>query len=451
MVKMLILGVVLMSFIHATNIAPTKPTNPAKSANPKSSLYKYDEMILPNGLQVVAIPMNNNSKVVDINIFYKVGSRNEVLGKSGIAHILEHLSFKSTKNLKSGEFDEIVKHFGGKNNASTSFDYTRYFIKAHRDNLDKSLSLFAELMQNLSLKDSEFQTERNVVAEERLWRTDNSPTGYLYFRLFNTAFITHAYHWTPIGFMEDIKSWDIKDIREFYRAFYQPQNAIIVVAGDVESKELFKIAKKYFGAIKNTRQIPQVRTKEAPQEDKRFVEIKRENQEVEIYALAFKIPNFEHKDQIVLSLLSYILSNGKSAILTQNMVTKEQIAQSVYCYNMELKDDGLFIFMAAGNEGIRAESLQDSLLKQLESIKQGKITPSDIDKAKINIKADFIYGLENSSSVASLYGGYFARGNIKPLLEYEENFDKITAKDLVAVANKYFNTEHSTTLFLRKK
>lgn len=448
-----------MSFIHATNIAPANPTNPSTnltnsanpSTNPKSSLYKYDELILPNGLQVVAIPMNNNSKVVDINIFYKVGSRNEVLGKSGIAHILEHLSFKSTKNLKAGEFDEIVKHFGGKNNASTSFDYTRYFIKAHRDNLDKSLYLFSELMQNLSLKDSEFQTERNVVAEERLWRTDNSPTGYLYFRLFNTAFISHAYHWTPIGFMEDIKSWDIKDIREFYRAFYQPQNAIIVVAGDVESKELFKIAKKYFGAIKNTRQIPAIRAQEAPQEDRRFVEIKKENQEVEIYALAFKIPNFEHKDQIALSLLSYILSNGKSAILAQNMVTKEQIAQSVYCYNMELKDDGLFIFMAAGNEGVRAESLQDSLLKQLESIKQGKITPSDIDKAKINIKADFIYGLENSSSVASLYGGYFARGNIKPLLEYEENFDKITAKDLVAVANKYFDTERSTTLFLRKK
>ncbi|MGX2982480.1 M16 family metallopeptidase [Helicobacter sp. 23-1045] len=409
-------------------------------------------MTLPNGLQVVAIPMKNNSKVVDINIFYKVGSRNEVLGKSGIAHILEHLSFKSTKKLKAGEFDEIVKGFGGNNNASTSFDYTRYFIKAHKDNLDKSLSLFAELMQNLSLKNSEFQTERNVVAEERLWRTDNSPTGYLYFRLFNTAFITHSYHWTPIGFMEDIKSWDIKDIREFYRNFYQPKNAIILVAGDIESNTLFKIAKKHFGNIKNTREIlPQTRAKEAPQDDKRFVEIRRENQEVELYTLAFKIPNFEHKDQIALSLLSYILSNGKSAILAQNMITKEQIAQSVYCYNMELKDDGLFIFMAAGNEGVKAESLQDSLLKQLESIKKGAITAQDIDKAKINVKADFIYGLENSSSVASLYGSYFARGNIKPLLEYEENFDKITAKDLVAVANRYFKIENSTTLFLRKK
>lgn len=422
----------------------------ASADSKKSALYKYDELILENGLQIVAIPMQNKSKVVDINVFYKVGSRNEVLGKSGIAHILEHLSFKSTKNLKAGEFDEIVKGFGGNNNASTSFDYTRYFIKAHKDNLDKSLSLFADMMQNLSLKDSEFQPERNVVLEERLWRTDNNPMGYLYFRLFNTAFVAHSYHWTPIGFIDDIKSWNIDDIKAFYKSFYQPQNAIIVVAGDIESKVVFQIAKKYFANIKNTKEIPQVKVKEPLQDDKRFVEIKRENQEVELYALAFKIPNFEHKDQIALSILSYILSNGKSSILVENLVHKDKVAQSVYAYNMELKDDGLFIVMAVGNENIKAESLQDSIFKQLELVKQGKIDDSSLKKAKINIKADFIYSLENSSSVASLYGGYFARGNIKPLLEYEENFEKVSVSDLVSVANKYFNANYSTSIFLRR-
>lgn len=416
----------------------------------KSALYKYDELVLENGLQVISIPMQNSSKVIDINVFYKVGSRNEVLGKSGIAHILEHLSFKSTKHLKAGEFDEIVKGFGGNNNASTSFDYTRYFIKSHKNNLDKSLSLFADMMQNLSLKDAEFQPERNVVLEERLWRTDNNPMGYLYFRLFNTVFVAHSYHWTPIGFIDDIKSWNIKDIRDFYKTFYQPQNAIIVVAGDIKSSEVFSVAKKHFGSIKNSRQIPQVSVKEPPQDDKRFIDIRRENQEVELYALAFKIPNFEHKDQIALSILSYILSNGKSSILVQNLVHKNKLAQSIYAYNMELKDDGLFIIMASGNENIKAESLQDSILAQLELVKQGEIDDSSVEKAKINIKADFIYGLENSSSVASLYGGYFARGNIKPLLEYEENFSKVSVSDLVAVANKYFDVNHSTTIFLRK-
>ena len=147
-----------------------------------SSLPKYFTQTLDNGLQIVVIPMHNNSSVVSTNIFYKVGSRNEVMGKSGISHMLEHLNFKSTKNLKAGEFDEIVKGFGGVNNASTSFDYTNYYIKSSSKNMDKSLGLFSDLLQNLNLKDEEFQPERDVVMEERHWRTDNNPMGYLQFQ-----------------------------------------------------------------------------------------------------------------------------------------------------------------------------------------------------------------------------------------------------------------------------
>lgn len=415
-----------------------------------SALYKYEELELENGLKIVAIPMNNNSSVIDINVFYKVGSRNEIMGKSGIAHMLEHMNFKSTKNLKSGEFDNIVKRFGGNTNASTSFDYTRYYIKANKNNLDKSLELFAEMMSNLSLKDDEFQTERDVVSEERLWRTDNSPMGYLYFRLFNTAFLYHSYHWTPIGFMDDIQSWNITDIREFYKTYYQPKNAIIVVAGDIDADIVFNSAKKYFNEIKNTKEIPTIHTIEPEQTDKRFIDIKREDQEVELYALAYKIPNFEHKDQNALSILSYILSGGKSSILVENLVNKEKIAQSIDAYNMDLKDEGLFIIMAMGNKDIKAEELEASILKQLDDIKAGKIEQEELDKVKINIKSDFIFGLQNSSQVASLYGSYFAKGNIKPLLEYENNFDKLSLNDIIEVANKYFKQESSTTIFLRK-
>ena len=167
-------------------------------------MIKFNKFKLENGLEIYHVPVNSGSKVISVDVFYKVGSRNEVMGKSGIAHMLEHLNFKSTKNLRAGEFDEIVKGFGGVNNASTGFDYTHYFIKASNENLDKTLGLFAELMKNLSLKDKEFQPEREVVHEERRWRTDNNPMGYLYFRLYNHAFIYHSYHWTPIGFIKDI-------------------------------------------------------------------------------------------------------------------------------------------------------------------------------------------------------------------------------------------------------
>ena len=221
-----------------------------------NSLPNYYTKNLDNGLQIVAIPMDNNTNVVSVDIFYKVGSRNEVMGKSGIAHMLEHLNFKSTKNLKAGEFDEIVKGFGGVNNAGTSFDYTHYYIKTSSKNIDKSLELFSELMQNLTLNDEEFQPERDVVAEERRWRTDNNPMGYLQFRVFNNTFIYHPYHWTPIGFMDDIKNWTIEDIKDFHSTYYQPQNAIVVVAGDIKKDDVFSYVEKHFKDIKNTKEIP---------------------------------------------------------------------------------------------------------------------------------------------------------------------------------------------------
>lgn len=413
------------------------------------ALFKYNEINLENGLKVIAIPMKNNSKVINVNIFYKVGSRNEILGKSGIAHMLEHMNFKSSKNLAAGEFDNIVKKFGGQTNASTGFDYTNYYIRTSNINLDKSLSLFSEMMQNLLLKDDEFQTERDVVSEERLWRTDNSPIGYLYFRLFNMAYIYHPYHWTPIGFMNDIRSWKIEDIREFYNTYYQPKNAVIVVAGDIESNEVFKVAKKYFNNIKNKSNIPTIHTIEPKQNDKRFIEIKKEGQEVELYALAYKIPNYEDKDQITLSVLSYILSSGKSSILVDNLVNKEKIARNVQSFNLTLKDEGLFIIIASGNKDIKANKIESSILKQLENIKNGNINEKDLEKAKINIKAEFIYSLQDSSQVSSLYGDYFAKGNIKPLLEYESNFEKLTKQDIIDVANKYFINEKSNTIYLK--
>ncbi len=414
-----------------------------------SALPKHYTKTLSNGLEVVAIPMKNGTGVITTDIFYKVGSRNERMGKSGIAHMLEHLNFKSTKNLKAGEFDEIVKRYGGITNASTGFDYTHYFIKSSANNLEKSLELFAELMQNLSLKDEEFQPERNVVAEERRWRTDNNPMGYLYFRLFNTAFTYHPYHWTPIGFMDDILNWSIEDIKGFHKTYYQPKNAIIVVAGDIDKEKVFESSEKLFGKIENSLDIPPLFSKETEQDGERFSLIHKES-EVEMVALAYKIPNFEHEDQVALSALSELLTNGKSARLYRNLVDKKQLANQISAYNIELKDDGVFLVLGICNQGVKAEELKKEILKQLESIKEGKVKDSEIEKVKINTKADFIFSLENSSTVADFYGSYLARGNIKPLLEYEKNIEKLTTKNVVDVAKKYLDKKRMTTIILKK-
>jgi predicted Zn-dependent peptidase len=414
------------------------------------TLPKHYTKTLKNGLQVVVIPMPNGSDVITTDIFYKVGSRNEVMGKSGIAHMLEHLNFKSTKNLKAGEFDEIVKGFGGVNNASTGFDYTQYFIKSSSANLPKSLELFAELMSNLNLKDDEFQPERDVVLEERKWRTDNSPMGYLYFRLFNNLYLYHSYHWTPIGFTNDIKNWTLKDIQDFHATYYQPNNAILIVAGDIKPEVVFSEAEAKFGSIKNAHKIPTPHQVEPKQDGQKRLVVHKDS-EVEMLAMAYHIPDFKHKDQAALSAISELLSSGKSSRLNSKLIDEKKLVNSISAYNMENRDPGIFLFLGVCNPDVKAQDVEKEILKEIEKLKNSEVTQKELDKVKINAKADFIYEMENSSNIVSIYGSYLARGDINPLLEYEKNINALKPSDLKEVANRYFKTTNQTTLILKKE
>jgi len=415
-----------------------------------SPLPSYETTTLDNGLQIVVIPMHNQTQVISTDIFYKVGSKNETMGKSGIAHMLEHMNFKSTKHLQAGDFDKEVKGYGGIDNASTGFDYTHYYIKSSTKHLRESINLFAELMANLSLKNDEFQPERDVVTEERRWRTDNSPLGYLYFRLFNNAYIYHPYHWTPIGFINDIKTWTLKDIKDFHKTYYQPQNAILVVSGDVDAKDVFKDAKKAFGKIRNHKKIPKFKFIEPPQDGPKHLTVYKDTQ-VQMIAIAFHIPNFKHKDQVALSAISELLSSGRSSRLYADLVDKKHLVNQIYAYNMQNTDPGLFIFMAVCNPGIDAKKVERELHHQIDLLKKTKVSHDELEKVKMNTKADFIYSLESSTSVANLFGGYLARGDIKPLAKYEKNINALTANKIEKVAKKYFNFDHSTTIILKSK
>ena len=407
-------------------------------------LHKFYKTTLKNKLEVIAIPMNKGSNVITSNIYYKVGSRNEILGKTGIAHMLEHMNFKSTKNLKEGEFDKIVKSLGGVDNASTGFDYTHYFIKTSSEYLNKTFELFSEVMANLKLSEEEFQRERKVVYEERLWRVDNNPLGYLYFRLFNNAYIYHPYHWTPIGFKDDILNWSINDIREFHKTYYQPKNAFLLVAGDIDPDEVFKSAEKYFSGIKNKRKIPDVHQKEPKLDGNKFIEIKRQTQ-LDIIAIAYHIPDFSHKDQVALSAYSEILSGGKSGVLREKLINKKSLVNEVYAYNMELKDPGVFLSLAVINPGVDPLKVEKEIKKILLNT---RVTKKDLEKVKNQTKFDFITHLESSSGVSNIYGDYFAKGDITPLLEYEERINSLTIEDIERIKN-YF--EKGVTVYLTNK
>jgi len=267
---------------------------------------------------------------------------------------------------------------------------------------------------------------------------------------FNNAFLYHPYHWTPIGFKDDIKNWTIEDIKEFHANYYQPSNAIIIVAGDIDAKTVFEQSEKYFKDIKSKPVLyPSAHQVEPKQDGAKRVELHKES-EVQMIAIAYKIPNFAHPDQIALSALSELLSNGKSSILQKHLVDDKKMVNQIYGYNMENKDPSLFLFLAVCNPGVEAESVEKELLQIVEEIKSGKIDEHEVQKIKNTTKADFIFSLESASNLANLFGGYFAKGDIEPLLHYEENINKLTKEDIVEVAKKYFVPEQSTTVILRK-
>jgi predicted Zn-dependent peptidase len=249
--------------------------------------------------------------------------------------------------------------------------------------------------------------------------------------------------------MNDIRTWSIEDIRSFHKTYYQPQNAILLITGDIEPEEAFAKAEKEFGSIKNCTDIPAVKFVEPEQDGPKRVMIQKES-EVEMVAITFRIPNFQDPDQPKLSAISEMLSAGKSSRLYEELVDKKQLVNQIYAYNMENTDPGLFIFLASCNPGVTAESVEKELIAQIERIKAEKVSKEELEKVKISTKADFVFSLDSSSEVANLFGGYLARGDLKPLLEYEDAINALDAEGIQEAAKKYFDFSQSTTVILRK-
>ncbi|EAJ4475627.1 insulinase family protein, partial [Campylobacter coli] len=259
----------------------------------------------------------------------------------------------------------------------------------------------------------------------------------------------HPYHWTPIGFFKDIENWSIEDIKEFHSTYYQPKNAILIVSGDIDSEEVFSGAKKHFEKIKNTKPIPKIHTKEPKQDGAKRIEIKKPTQ-TELLAIGFKIPNFKHKDIPALNALAELLGNGKSSMMNEILVDELNLINEFYSFANDCIDENLFIFICNCNVGVKAEKVEQELWKIIDRLKKGDFSSKDLQKVKNNVKSDFIFSLDTASAVSNTYGSYLARGDLKPLLEYESNIAHLCEQDLVKSAKKYFDRSNSTTLILRK-
>jgi zinc protease len=404
---------------------------------------KVTEKVLPNGLKVLMKEVHK-APVVTFQIWYKVGSRNECLGKTGMSHMLEHMMFKGTKKHGPKTFSQIVQRNGGNDNAFTSRDYTAYFETFAADRIGISLDLESDRMQGLLLDPRELQSEREVVKEERRMRYEDDPVNTMEEQMMSVAFSAHPYQWPVIGWMSDINSFTRDDLYKHYRAYYVPNNATIVVVGDFDTAALLPRIEKYFGRMRRGPDVPAVSAAEPPQRGERRVMVKKQAELPAVFA-GYKTPTLKHPDSYALEVLQGILSSGKSSRLYRSLIYEKQLA--LYAggeYDNVSKDPNLFIAYAGVMPGKTTEEVEKALYAEIGRLKTEPVTDEELQKAKNQIEAHFIMGQDSIFYQAMLLGQFETVADWKLLEKYVGAIRAVTREDVMRVAKEYFSEDNRT-------
>ena len=421
------------------------------------------EYRLKNGLKLIVQP-DRRSPVVINQIWYKVGSVYEPPGLTGISHFLEHLMFKGTKNLKDGEFSKIVASGGGSENAFTSFDYTGYYQKWGKQNLETSLRLEAERMTNLLFSNDSVEKERQVVLEERTLRVDDSPKGMAYEKLQQLAYSGTPYGSSIIGSREDISSISISDLKNWYSKYYHPNNATIVIVGDVDPDNTFALVKRYFGAIPSATQrthfTSKINVTDRPlQSDFTIV---TEKAKTPYLIMGYMVPglvqektegNVAEWEPYALDVLATILDGYQGARLESNIVRGKGLANTASAsYSMTRLIPSLFTVSATPKEGINIDNLREGLINELEKIKQAPPDKLELSKVIAQTLANSIFQKDSVAYQGIILGSLDAAGLDWRLNdEYFKKIKQITPENVSYVAKKYLDHNFLTTVMLKPK
>jgi zinc protease len=397
---------------------------------------------LANGLQVIVLE-NHKSPVATFNVFYRVGSRNEQFGKTGISHLCEHLMFRGTRKLAPEEFSNIIQENGGDDNAFTSNDYTDYFEIINRDHLGVPISLEADRMANFAPKG--FDSEKAVVMEERRLRTEDSPEDALEEMTDAAAFVAHPYHWPVIGWMHEIEGITLADALAYHAIYYSPQNAIIVVVGDFNGDQVTKLVTDAFGSIKNNAKPPPVTEVEPPQQGERRV-VMEHAANLPAFNEAYHVPNFRNlSDAFALEIASEVLSDGKSSRLYKDLVVDQQSVVDVGAeYDMTSFDPNLFWISAQMRPGVKTDDVIAEIDKQIAALRDTPVTPEELQRAKNLEQSGFVYGQDSIFREAELLGTYQMLGDYHMIDDYLPEIDKVTAADIQRVAKQYLVDSNRT-------
>ena len=413
------------------------------------------EFTLDNGMKVVVIP-DHRAPVVTHMVWYKVGAADEQSGKSGIAHFLEHLLFKGTKKIAPGEFSKIVARNGGQDNAFTHLDYTGYFQRISKDRLELVMGMEADRMQNLVLSDKDIITERDVVKEERRTRTDNKPAQLLSEQMSAALYTAHPYGIPIIGWMSEVAKLTRQDAMSFYRKYYTPSNAILVVAGDVSAERVKQLAQKHYGGLKNTATPgPRLRTREPQPIAARRV-IMRDKRVSSPYVMReYLAPSYrtaKGNEALALDVLTEILGSGTTSRMYKKLVVKDKVAVSTGSwYSGDQMDYGTFGFYAVPASGGDLEGLEKHIDAIIADVLANGVSQKELQRARKVLQAETVYLLDSQSSLARVFGRALVVGlSVNDVLNWDDRLAAVTQQDIKNAAAKVLKIRRSVTGFLLK-
>jgi len=412
----------------------------AGSARAEATGGAVFETVLGNGLKVL-IQEVHSAPVVSFMVWYKVGSRNESTGITGISHLLEHMMFKGTPKYGKGEIARLLQRNGASFNAGTSIDYTNYYEVLASDRLELAMEIEADRMVNALIPDEEHRLEMTVVRSE-LERNEDNPHRALYTEIFAQAFKAHPYHWPTIGWRSDVESIRTEQIREHYKRHYMPNNATAVVVGDVEQDRALALVEKHFGGIGRGPDPPSVVTVEPPQLGERRFKIRKPG-DTRYLMVAYPIPALVHPDNYALEALGIILGQGKTSRLYQALV-EGKLATDTEAANETARDPFLFIAQATAAPGITLDLLEESLLGQADRLKSEPPSRADLGRAQKQIQASFTYSKDSIRSLAQQLGYYETVGTYRYLDTYLDRIAGVTPEDVSRVAGTYFGEDSRT-------
>ena len=434
----------LLALVLAPTLRPAHGERFAPSAQ---------EFSLANGMQVVVIP-DRRAPVVTHMVWYKVGSADEPPGKTGIAHFLEHLMFKGTPTHPNGDFSRIVAEKGGQENAFTSTDYTGYFQKVAREHLGQVMELEADRMSNLVLGEKETAAERDVVLEERRSRTDNDPGSQLSEEISASLYRSHPYGRPVIGWEHEIKALNRADAIEFYDTFYTPNNAILVVAGDVTAAEVRKLAEATYGKLaRRAEPGARLRAIEPPQRAARRVTLTSPRVEQETIRRVYDVPSSTTavgNEAEAFDVFAQLLGGGATSWLYRTLVVDKKIAASAGAwYSGTALDNARFGLYAVPRGATGLADLEGAIDAAIADFIASGVSEKDLERAKTGLIAQAVYAQDSQSSLARVFGSALATGaTIADVQEWPDRIAEITAEDVIAVARKYLVPERSVTGFL---